>query len=56
MSLLTIRKKRYITEMAKNAQRRVFDKLTPEKQQMFLTAKAINEVITDRDSTANRGF
>lgn len=52
MSLLTIRKKRYITEMAKNAQRRVFDKLTPEKQQMFLTAKAINEVITDRDSTA----
>ena len=45
MSLLTIGKKRYITEMAKNAQRRVFDKLTPEKQQMFLTAKAINEVI-----------
>ena len=38
--------------MAKNAQRRVYDKLTPEKQQMFLTAKAINEIITDRDSPA----
>ena len=47
MSLFSTRKRSYITEMAKNAQRRVYDKLTQEKQQLYLTAKVINELITN---------
>ena len=50
MSLFSNRR-RYITEMAKNAYRRIYDKLSPEKKQFYLTDKALNELIADKGQT-----